>query len=260
MPSAGPRVLLFDIETAPILGYVWRIWEQNVALNQIFQDWYVLSWAAKWLDEDEVLYMDQRFAEDIENDKDILRPIWRLLDEADVVITHNGKAFDSKKLNARFILQGMKPPSSYRHIDTKVIATKYFAFTSNKLEYLTDKLCKTKKLKHGKYPGFELWKACLAGDVKAWDCMREYNERDVLALEELYRKLSPWDSSVSFSPYHAEHVCKCGSRELKKWGWFYTNSGKFQRYKCKLCGAEFREKTSALSRDENRAIKAGTSR
>jgi hypothetical protein len=87
MPSAGPRVLLFDIETAPILGYVWRLWDQNVALNQIASDWYVLAWAAKWRGEKEVHYMDQRFAPDMENDKAILKGIWKLLDEADIVVT-----------------------------------------------------------------------------------------------------------------------------------------------------------------------------
>ena len=30
-----PKVLVFDIETAPMLGYVWGLWENNVALNQV---------------------------------------------------------------------------------------------------------------------------------------------------------------------------------------------------------------------------------
>ncbi len=264
MPGAiGPRVLLFDIETAPILGYVWRLWDQNVALNQIKSDWHLLSWAAKWLDDDDsaVQYMDQRFAKDIEDDRDILRFIWGLLDEADIVITHNGRAFDSKKLNARFAIQGFKPPSSYRHIDTKVLASKHFAFTSNKLEYLTDKLCtKYKKMKHGKFPGFELWRECLAGNPKAWDEMELYNKRDVLALQELYRKLVPWDTSVSFSVYDAEHLCSCGSRELSRYGWRYSNGGRYQRFKCRNCGAEYRGRENKLSGKDRKGIKPGVTR
>lgn len=256
-----PRVLLFDIETAPILGYVWRLWDQNIALNQIESDWHVLSWAAKWLDSDEVIYMDQRFAADIENDKAILRPIWKLLDQAEIVITHNGKDFDSRALNARFVIQGFKPPSSYRHIDTKLLAAKHFRFTSNKLEYLTDKLCtQYKKLKHTKFPGFELWRECLKGNVEAWNEMEKYNKHDVLALEELYRKLAPWDTSVNFSVHMGEHVCKCGSRELKQNGWYYSNVQKYRRYKCKLCGAEYRDRSNALSRSDSKKIHSGTSR
>jgi hypothetical protein len=259
MPSAGPRVLLFDIETAPILGYVWRLWDQNVALNQIASDWYVLAWAAKWRGEKEVHYMDQRFAPDMENDKAILKGIWKLLDEADIVVTHNGKSFDQKKLYARFVLQGLKPPSSFRHIDTKVLASKHFAFTSNKLEYLTDKLCtKYKKLKHSKFPGFELWKECLKGNPEAWAEMERYNKRDVLALEELYGKLSSWDTSVSFAVYEdGNHVCSCGSSELARYGWAHKNGGRFQRYKCKQCGAEYRSKENAIPKDKRKAMKVG---
>src|SRR5690606_2512370 len=105
-----------------------------------------------------VMYQDQRKAKDVRNDKELLRGIWNLLDEADIVITQNGKAFDVKKLNARFLLNGFQPPSSYRHIDTKILAKKTFALTSSKLEYMTSKLCtKYKKLSHKKYPGFSLW-------------------------------------------------------------------------------------------------------
>jgi hypothetical protein len=40
----GPRVLLVDIETSPLLAYCWKIWQNDVALNQIHKDWHVLSW------------------------------------------------------------------------------------------------------------------------------------------------------------------------------------------------------------------------
>src|SRR5271165_295676 len=165
----SPRVLLFDIETAPILARVWGIWDQTVGLNQIVTDWHLLSWSAKWLDDKKIMYQDQRNAKDITNDKKLLERLWHLLDEADIVITQNGKSFDQKKVNARFILNGMSPPSTYKHIDTKRLATKHFGFTSNKLEFLTDKLCtKNKKLTKRKFSGFSLWTACLAGNKAAW--------------------------------------------------------------------------------------------
>src|SRR5271154_973437 len=178
-----PRVLLFDIETAPMLGYVWSLWENNIALNQLYKDWSVLSWSAKWLEDppDKIMYADQRSAKNVEDDKNILKQIWKLLDKADIVIAQNGRAFDHKKLNARFVLNGMKPPSTYKIIDTLLIAKKHFAFTSNKLEYMSDKLCtKYKKLKHKEFPGFEMWLECLAGNKKAWKEMELYNKHDVL--------------------------------------------------------------------------------
>ena len=261
----GPKVLVFDIETSPLLGFVWTLWENNVALNQIHTDWHVLSWSAKWLGDapNKVMYMDQRNVKNVENDKKLLQKIWNLLDEADVVITQNGKSFDHKKLNARFILNGFQPPSSYKHIDTLEIAKRHFGFTSNKLEYMSDKLCVTyKKLKHAKFSGFELWKECLAGNIEAWKEMEVYNKHDVLALEELFTKLIPWDSAVNFNIYNDEEIntCKCGSNIFTRNGYYYTSAGKFQRYKCKDCGAESRDKINLLSKEKKASLKMGTAR
>jgi DNA polymerase elongation subunit (family B) len=254
------KVLVFDIETAPMLAHVWGLFDQNIALNQIQSDWHVLSWSAKWLydDAENVMYADQRNAKNIEDDSKILKQIWKLLDEADVVITQNGKSFDVKKLNARFLQHGFPPPSSYRHIDTKILAKRHFAFTSNKLEYMTDKFCvKYKKLKHAKFSGFELWKQCLAGNIEAWDEMKKYNMYDVLSLEELYLLLQPWDNSINFNVYHEApvHTCNCGSVEFSKNGFKYTNSGKFHRLICDNCGAEYTDKQNLLSKSKRQSLK-----
>ncbi len=262
-PKRPLKVLVYDIETAPILGYVWQLWDQNVGLNQIKSDWYVLSWGAKWLGSNKVMYMDQRNSKNIENDKDLLKGIWRLLDEADIVITQNGKQFDQKKLNARFVLNGMQPPSSYRHIDTLQLARRHFGFTSNKLEYMADKLnVKYKKLKHETYSGFELWKQCLAGNLKAWKEMERYNKHDVLSLEELYTKLIPWDSSINFNVYHDDLTagCTCGSWNLSENGYHFTNTGKYQRWKCNDCGAETRDKKNLFDKDKRQSLRASTNR
>ncbi len=257
----GPKILLLDVETAPMLGYVWGLWENNVALNQVKSDWHLLSWAAKWFGDKKVMYQDQRNAKNIENDKAILQGIWNLLDEADIIITQNGKSFDSKKLNARFILNGMKPPSPYKHIDTLIIAKKHFAFTSNKLEYMSDKLCtKYKKIKHAEFGGFELWKECLAGNPKAWREMERYNKYDVLALEELYTKLQPWDNSIDFNVYSDDDSikCNCGSSSLSKRGFHFTASGKYQRFQCQSCKAWYSakgEKNNLLSKSKRLSLK-----
>jgi hypothetical protein len=261
----GPRVLLFDIETAPILAYCWGIFDQNIALNQIHTDWHVLSWAAKWLNDppSKVMYMGQKNAKNIENDKKILQGIWKLLDEADIVITQNGISFDQKKLNARFLLNGMQPPSSFKHIDTLRIAKKHFAMTSNKLEYMADKLnVKYKKLKHKKFPGFEMWQECLKGNKEAWDCMEKYNKYDVLVLEEVYKKLIPWENSINFNIYRNEgsDICTCGSSNLMKNGFYYSSAGKFTRYRCRDCGKETRGKTNLLTVSHRKSLKLGTVR
>lgn len=242
-----PKILVMDIETSPILGYVWDLFDQNVAINQIHTDWCILSWSAKWYGDpaSKIMYKDNRKKRNYLDDKQLVKSMWKLLDEADIIITQNGKSFDEKKLNARFAIHGLPPPSSFRHIDTCLIARKKFKFTSNKLEYLAKKLNKKyNKFAHKKYPGFELWRECMKGNIDAWNHMEKYNKQDVLALEELYTRLIPWDSSINFSIYSGgeHHVCSCGSRKFNKRGFFFTNTGKYQRYKCKKCGRETRDR------------------
>ncbi len=256
--NQGPKVLFFDIETAPIRAFVWGLWDQNVGLNQIKTDWHILSWAAKWLDSDTVMYADQRGVKNVEDDKRLLKGIWDLLDEADIVVTQNGKKFDVKKLNARFIINGFKPPSSYQHIDTLEIAKKKFAFTSNKLEYLSNTLnAKYKKLVGNReFEGFKLWEECLNGNLKAWREMERYNKYDVLALEELYSKLIAWDSRINFSLYTegTEHLCTCGSTRLHKRGYEYTATGKYQRYQCQECGKWSRGAVNLFTREKSQSL------
>lgn len=261
----GPRVLFLDIETAPLLVHTWGLFDQNIALNQIVEDTFILSWAAKWRGEKKVYYMDQRNNKVINKDcKKLLKGIWKLLDEADIVVGQNSKRFDVKKLNTAFVLAGMQPPSSFKQIDTLAIAKRNFALTSNKLEFTTEKLCtKYKKLKHGKFPGFSLWTECLKGNKAAWKEMQKYNEHDVLATEEYWEKIQAWDATApNFSIYngHYHHTCKCGGTELRKKGFFFSPAGKFQRYKCKSCGAESRDGKNMLDKEKCDSLKRNTTR
>lgn len=258
-----PKVLIYDIETAPIIAYVWGLWKNDVALNQIKSDWHILSWSAKWLGDppEKTMYMDQRNAKNIQDDSIILAEIWKLLDEADIVVTQNGKKFDQKKLNARFIINKFVPPSSYKHIDTLELAKRHFGFTSNRLGYLSEKLCtKYKKLEHGKFPGFKMWEECLKNNIEAWKEMEEYNKYDVLSLEELYTKLIPWDSSIDFNLFHDElvNVCKCGSMDFKKAGFYYSTAGKYQKFVCNKCGAEDRGSENLFSKTKRKHLRRKT--
>jgi len=249
-----PRILILDVETSPVLGYVWSLWKQNVGLNQIKKEWCILSFGAKWLGSPRVIYHDNSRQRDKEDDTRIVGLLWKLLDDADIVVAHNGKSFDARKIQARFFLLGLPVPSPYKIIDTLIETRKQFAMTSAKLEFLTDKMCKVKKLKHKKFPGFELWKECLAGNPEAWAEMREYNVVDVLCLEEYYLILRPWITGhpnvANYSPVPAKGpTCpNCGGTHVIQKGYRSTQVGQYRRYLCKGCGAWSRDRSIANSK------------
>lgn len=253
------KILFMDIETSPILAHVWQLWDQNVALNQIVEDWSILSFSAKWYDSDEVIYFDNRNNKNPNDDSKILKHAWNLMDEADIIIWHNGKKFDKGKLFARFLKLKLGKPRSFREIDTLDICRKNFNLTSNKLEYVAEFLdVKHKKLKHNKFPGHYLWVECLKGNKEAWQEMESYNKNDVLTLQEVYKALQAWDNTINFNVYHdaVDHVCSCGSHEfhMKPNDFIYTNTGKFHRLICKDCGKEYKAKQNLLSPEKRKVM------
>lgn len=236
----GAKVLLLDIETAPIKAYVWGLWKQNISWSHVTNDWFIICWAAKWLDDVDVHSACVSPIEALnENDSNILKPLWDLLEEADVVVTHNGDQFDIPRINSRFAINNMTPPSPYYRIDTCKVARKQFAFTSNKLDALAHYFGF-----EGKYDtDFELWEGCLNGDRKSLQEMQEYNIQDVKVLEEVFLKLRPWITNFpNANNYLASKtiVCTtCGGDNLEELRnqFYYTTTGKYQLFRCRDCGA-----------------------
>ncbi len=253
--ESGPKILLYDIETAPITAHMWSMWQQGFGLNQIESDWFIMSFAAKWLGEDEIFYYDQSNVQDMEDDYELLLKLWHLLNEADIIIGQNVRKFDTKKVNARFILNGLPKPSTYRQIDTLEIAKQQFGFTSNKLEYMTDKLCvNTKKSKHEKFPGHTLWTECLKGNPAAWQEMKEYNIDDIVSLEELYNLLSSWDAKLPNFDVYIDDVLDMGEWEFE--GYHYTNLGKYKKFRSNKSGVQRRSRVNELSKEKRQSLLA----
>ena len=252
-----PKILFIDLETAPKLAYVWRFWQENVSPKQVLTHGHIMS--ASWVwndDEDEfVSYAENREA----NDDLIVRLLIELLDEADIVVGHNVKAFDTATINARALVLGLKPPSPYKVVDTYKVAKSRFKFEANSLEYLTTILrVKHKKTAHARFPGFELWKECLANNEEAWDECREYNIQDTLAVRDVYYAMLPWITNHPNWGVYAEDdklVCpNCGGIHLHKRGWAYTNVGRYQRYRCEDCGAWSKAAKNELPLDKRKVM------
>lgn len=243
-----PKILFFDIETAPITGYTWGTYEQTVI--KVLKDWFVLSYAAKFKDDERYFYLDQRFANPLDDDFQLLCGIHHLLSEADVCVSHNGARFDHKKLNARFIKHGLAPLNHFQVIDTLKIARKHFAFTSNKLADLATFLkCDIHKSSHAKFPGFSMWDECMKGNHEAFEEMESYNKTDVAVLEAVYNKLAPWEPSINFQSFYQKTVCICGAEKFYKDGFRHTKQGRFQIFRCHNCSKTFTAKENLIDKD-----------
>lgn len=236
--KSGRHTLIYDIETTPSLGWVWGKWEQNVI--DFEKDWHILCFAYKWLGEKKthvVALPDFKlYKKDPENDYEVVKKLHELFSEAEVLVAHNGNSFDQKKSQARMLYHGMTPPEPYKQIDTKLVAKRYFSFTSNKLDDLGKTLGLGQKLETG---GFDTWKGCMTGDMKSWKKMCKYNIQDVVLLEKIYLKMRPWiDTHPPVNNYTQRpgDCPKCGHSHLLSKGYRITKTNRYQRWQCQGCG------------------------
>lgn len=241
------KILVFDIETSLMKSYHWGIWEQNINQKAIIDDWFVISWSAKWLLEDDIMSDVLTPKEAIEkNDKRVVSSLYDLLNEADIVIAHNGKKFDIKKINARFFLYDMGLPSPVKVIDTLQQIRSVMALTSNRLDYIAKFKGLEGKLSH---TGIELWIDSMAGDKEALDLMDKYCKQDVQALEDVYMVLRPYMKNHPnvglFIDKDVTACHTCGSEDLIWDGVYTTNYNSYDKYQCGNC------KTWGASRKNN---------
>ncbi len=246
------KILLFDIETSPMKGYVWGLWNNNLAYDsQVVQDWYVLCWAAKWLDNKEVVTSalpdyKSHYKKDPEDDYHVVKALWDKLDEADIVIAHNGDKFDIKKIQARFMFHKLPPPSPFKSVDTLKAARNHFKFSSNRLDHLGDMLGVGRKVQTG---GMKLWTDCIDGKELAWKKMVKYNIQDIKLLEKVYLLLRPWmanhPSVVIYNDSDKVQCSKCGHDKIQWRGYYHTNTQRYHRFQCKKCKGWGRARTRA---------------
>ncbi len=239
MTKTNKRILFFDIETMANKAFVWGKYEQNVI--QYDKEWYMLSFAYKWLGEKQtnvVALPDFKvYKKDKEDDFYLIEELWRLFDQAEVVVAHNGKSFDVKKTYAKFIEHGLPPPSPVRVVDTKLVAKRYFMFNSNKLDDVGNLLGLGRKIDTG---GFDLWLGCAGGDLKSWAKMKKYNKQDVVLLEKVYLKMLPFmvdHPNLSVLDDKRGACANCGEETLQKRGFGIKGQTRVQRYQCQTCGA-----------------------
>ena len=233
------KILFLDLETSPNLAFVWGLWDQNVAINQLMESTEVICFGARWHGEKKVTFRSTHH----DGKKKMLKDLHALMEEADVLVGWNSAAFDSKHIKREFLEAGMLPPSPYKELDLMRVVKSQFKFPSNKLDFVAQALGLGSKLAH---EGQGLWTACLAGDDKAWARMRRYNKQDVVLTEALYDRMGAWIKShphMGLFTHQARSCFRCGGTSLTANGVTRSASTAFASFTCDACGAQSRAST-----------------
>lgn len=256
-----PDVLLLDIETAPIIVSSWTLYKPMLSHENIIEDWFIISWAAKWLYGSEI-YNDVVTPKESVNrdDKRICLSIFKLMEKADIIIGHNAIKFDIRKINSRFLINGIDKPSPYQVIDTLLHSRTNFAHSSHRLDYLGRLLVNKEKIK----TDHDLWLKCKKGDQESLDYMDKYCQQDVLLLEEVYIEIRGWIKSHPNLALYSEvdqPVCpNCLSERLEFCGEYVTPASVFDSLRCSNCGAISRMRKSKLTPTDKDRLRISVAR
>lgn len=236
------KILFWDIETAPMVVATWGLYNQNIGYDAILQDWYMICAAWEWehkkgIETTSLIDDKERFRQSHTDDEHVVRTMYNVLNDADVLVGHNGDNFDLKKFNARALNYGLAPLPPIATVDTLKVARQHFKISSNRLDYLGSFLGVGNKVSTPK----GLWLRALDGDKQAIKTMVKYNKGDIRLLKAVYFKLLPYMRTHPNRNLFTEDdnpVCpKCGSQNLTMQGTrIATRLGKRQQWQCSDCG------------------------
>jgi RNase_H superfamily len=255
--SDGPRVLLFDVESAAALVYCFGRHKQFINQDAVkIEGSWLLCAGYRWLDgQTEVLFNYDEVKAN--GDYYVCAKLWELFNEADMVVAHNLKGFDLKMLEARCLANGLPALPNVKLIDTLEIARAKFRFPSNKLDSLGAHFGIGRKTGHS---GIKLWIDVQQGSKEALDDMVEYCHQDVELLYDVFtllrtRGLVP---GINFAAYYNDDKtrCKaCGSDHLELTGRVVTTgTASYNEVKCNTCGTLQRTKQNKLSPQKRKKL------
>lgn len=220
------KILIFDIETKPAMSYHWRMFKENISVDQNIDPGGILCVGYQWLGEQEVYTL----AEWELGEEEMLRKTHALIMEADAIVGKNSIRFDLPHLQTWFLKYDLDPLPRLTHIDLEKAARYKFKFLSNKLDFITQFLGIGSKLDH---EGFNLWKKVMEGDEQARHTMLEYCAHDVRITTELYERMKGWITDHPAVRAVGRMACPtCGEHKTQSRGKRYTACFEIERYQC----------------------------
>ena len=236
------KVLFWDIENTAQILYRWGFYDEGGTKMNVVQHSYLLSISWKWQHQKMIkgksLADYPEFKEDFRNDYALCKEFLAIVDQADLVVAHNGNRFDVRKFNSRLAKLDLPGFPMAKLYDTCKVAKRLFHLPSYSLEFLCDYFGFGSKMKHG---GFQLWIDCMAGLRSAFGLMKRYNKQDIVMLELLHNHLKKYDNAYPLNENlvkgTSDHCPKCHSDHIQFRGYAYNKSSKKHKIQCLDCFA-----------------------
>lgn len=244
------KILALDIETMPALVWTYDLFRPFISHKQIVEPSRISCFSYQWYGDKSV-----KFASEYHNGRsEMLDLLWKLMDDADVILGYNTKRFDTPWVLGELMVEGRTKPSPVKHIDLYQVMRSNTRFLSRKLDYVSSRLLDDKKIDVNT---MTLAIECASSDpevaAKAWAKMKRYSLKDTKLMFPLFERVRSYVKMPH--PINSDgYSCHaCGSHALQRRGREKTLNGSYQRLWCTSCGSWSRG-TERQSDTEIRAV------
>lgn len=233
-----PKILFYDIETKPLLAYIWRLGEQVVNHKQLAKWGYrydIICISYAWNDGTPAKVIHWGYEE--QDSRRVIQEFDKIIKQADITIGKNSDRFDVKHINSQRLLHNLPPLPDWMDYtdDLERQIRKYFAFPSYSLDYISKELGLGGKVKME----FQDWIDIVEKlNKKSFIKMCDYNKKDVEDTRALWNKIQPHiKPKFSMATFYGDFRCiHCASKDLKKDGVRFKGKTKYQTFFCKAHG------------------------
>ena len=258
----GPRILVYDTETAAATALTFGRFKVNLSQDNILENGgWIMCACWRWLGEAKTqsIYLTPAEVRSYDDSR-IVAKLFDLYEEADAVLAHNSQGFDHKVVQTRAIFNGFPPLPQVKVLDTLQLVKKYLKLPSNRLDAIGEFFNLGRKISTG---GISLWRKVQEGDVQAMHDMVTYCAQDVDLLYEVYlrtRQLGRAGSDFNAALYYNDDKVRCrvcGSDDVSPTGrTTETSLNKFEEVRCNSCGAVHRDRKPITSKEKRKSLLA----
>lgn len=235
-----PKILFLDIETSPCIGVFFNTGNQYVSEEQIIEHTQVICICTRDEKNETRTFSWDNLAKPFGlvsleySDKLMLQDFVDYAKDFELLVGHNGKAFDVKVLVGRMCYHKIPPLPIIPIEDTFRQVLGSMRLPSYKLSYLCRYFGLGYKIQTG---GIKLWIDVMGGNEKSLAYMIKYCAYDTLLMKRLWERIKPYvKSSFNMAVFDNRPCCPSCAGKLIKDGFTLTTAGKKQRYQCTKCG------------------------
>ena len=238
--AVKPKIMYFDIETSPVLAWIWRTGKQYITHNQIMKGMKSDIICICWKMEGEKTVHSLDWGINKQDSAQMVNKFVKILETTDIAIAHNGKKFDVKHINTQRLLHNQRPIAWPTIEDSLTQFRKYFYLPSFKLDYIAQTLAGGGKSDMV----FQDWVDIVSNKKSsALDKMIKYCQKDVVLLEKVFKKAKAFFQpkvNASLILGNGRHGCpRCGTTKVQFYGYRRTLARSYHRLRCTACGTTY---------------------